>query len=175
MFDIAELCEFEEEFKAELEEHLTEILARLNRMERIEELLEILGLQYLLKDISGYSVRNTGKIVVIGHSEVAEEVLASIMRQYGIDKKRIEFCLDYEATKTYNFTKMQWNPDYSLVLVGPMPHSGNAKGESGSIIAALEHEAGYPPVVRLGSNQLKITKSDFKEKIGECIETKLIA
>lgn len=175
MFDIAELCEFEEELKTELDEHLTEILARLNRMDRIGELLEILGLQHLMQVNSGYSVRNTGKIVIVGQSEVKEEVLLSIIKGFGIDKSRVEICLDYERAKSYNFRKMQWDPNYSVVMVGPMPHSGTAKGDNSSIISALECEDGYPPVVRLGSNQLKITKSDFKEKIAECIDLKLIA
>lgn len=50
-----------------------------------------------------------------------------------------------------------------------------AKGDNGSIISALENEDGYLPVVRLGSNQLKITKSDFKVKFAECMQRKLIA
>ena len=175
MLDVVELYEFEEELKTELDEHLTEILARLNRMGKLEELLELLGLQHLLQTESGYTVRNTGKIVIVGQSEVKEEVFLSIIKGFGIDKARVEFCLDYEKAKTYNFRKMQWDPNYSVVMVGPMPHSGVIKGDNGSIISALENEDGYPPVVRLGSNQLKITKSDFKDKFAECMQRKLIA
>ena len=48
-----------------------------------------------------------------------------------------------------------------------MPHSGKEKGEHGSIIAAIENQEGYPPIIRLGANGLKITKTDFKEKLIE--------
>lgn len=82
--------------------------------------------------------------------------------------------LNYEDAKTFMFDKLQWNPRYSLLMVGPMPHSGIIKGDYSSIISALETEDGYPPVVRLGSNTLKITKSDFKAKLSEMIETKKI-
>ena len=60
-------------------------------------------------------------------------------------------------------------------MVGPMPHSGSGKGNYSSIISALESEEGYPPVVRLGSNGLKITKSDFKMKLEEALAGHLIA
>lgn len=175
MLDVVELYELEEELKVELDERLTEILAKLNRTGKLEELLELLSLEHLLQLDSGYTVRNTGKIVIIGQSEVKEEVFLSIIKGFGIDKSRVEICLDYEKAKTYNFKKMQWDPNYCAVLVGPMPHSGSAKGDNGSIISALENEDGYPPVIRLGSNQLKITKSDFKEKFSDCISRKIIA
>lgn len=175
MLDVVELYELEEELKVELDERLTEILAKLNRTGKLEELLELLSLEHLLQLDSGYTVRNTGKSVIIGQSEVKEEVFLSIIKGFGIDKSRVEICLDYEKPKTYNFKKMQWDPNYCAVLVGPMPHSGSAKGDNGSIISALENEDGYPPVIRLGSNQLKITKSDFKEKFSDCISRKIIA
>ena len=56
-----------------------------------------------------------------------------------------------------------------------MPHSGSGKGDYSSVISAIEAEEGYPPVVRLGSNGLKITKSDFRSKLTEMIEMKKIA
>ena len=101
--------------------------------------------------------------------------IIDVAKKLGIDKKRFEFYLDYEDAKTFNFRKMQWQPSYSLIMVGPMPHSGAGKGYGSSIISTLENEDGYPPVVRLGSNSLKITKSDFKAKLEEMIELQKIA
>ena len=46
---------------------------------------------------------------------------------------------------------------------------------TGSIISAIETEPGYPPVVRMGSNGLKITKSDFKDKLQELIDSGKVA
>ena len=73
------------------------------------------------------------------------------------------------------YIKEYWQPTYSLLMVGPMPHSGSEKGEYSSIISALEAEDGFPPIVRLGSNGLKITKSDFKAKLEEMISQRKIS
>ena len=116
----------------------------------------------------------SGKIVVIGQSDVKADVLLSIGKQLGVDKNRFELYLDYEDAKTFKFRKMQWQPSYSVVLVGPMPQSGMSKGDASSIITAIESEEGYPPVVRLGRNSLKITKTDFREKLKELIDRCII-
>lgn len=175
MLNVEELFELEDNIKEELDDHLTAALSRMNRSGQLEEFLRLLGMEYLLQKESGYEVYKTGKIVVIGQSDVKPEVLLSIAKQLGLDKNRFELYLEYEAAKKFNFQKMQWQPTYSLLMVGPMPHSGFGKGDYGSIISALESEDGYPPVVRLGTNGLKITKSDFKAKLSEMIETKKIA
>ena len=61
---------------------------------------------------------------------------------------------------------MQYNSAYSVVMFGPVPHSTIDKNKSESIIAELESQKGYPPVVRLNTgNELKITKTNFKKAI----------
>ena len=175
MLGVEELTALEDELRAELNERLEEILSRLNRSGQLEELLEILGLESLLHRESAYCVPNTGKIVVIGQSEVKADILLTVAGKLGLDKKRFELYLEYEDAKKFNFRKMQYNPGYCAVLVGPMPHSGTAKGEYSSMIAAIELESGYPPVVRLGLNSLKISKSDFKKKLNELMASEKIA
>ncbi len=175
MLSIEQLEDLDERLKYELDEHLTEILTRLNRDDRLEELLEILGLTNLLKPEPMYTCFDNGKIVVLGESNVAETVLLSIAKDLGLDKKRFEFHLGYDEAKMFDGRKMQWNPAYSLILVGPMPHSGTSKGDASSVITALENTEGYPPVIRLGTNSLKISKSDFRAKLTEAMEKKLIA
>lgn len=167
VLSIEELLELEENIKKELEEHLTEALTRLNRSGQLCELLKLLGMESLLKQESRYEVYKSGKIVVIGQSDVKVSALESIAKQLNLEKSRFEFYLDYESAKAFNFKKLQWQPSYSLIMVGPMPHSGKEKGEHGSIIAAIENQEGYPPIIRLGANGLKITKTDFKEKLIE--------
>lgn len=71
----------------------------------------------------------TGKIVVIGQSDVKAEVLLSIAKKLGLDKSCFELHLDYDDAKNFNFRKTQWQPSYSLIMVGPMPHSGIGKGD----------------------------------------------
>lgn len=56
-----------------------------------------------------------------------------------------------------------------------MPHSGVAKGEYGSIISAIESEAGYPPVVKMGTDGLKITKTSFRKTLKYLLTEKKIA
>ena len=159
----------------ELDDHLPGALSMLNRTGELEIFLKMLGMEYLLQKQSDYQVYPTGKIIVSGQSDVKANVLLSIAKRLGLDKNRFELYLDYEDAKTFNFKKMYYKPQYALVMVGPMPHSGVGKGDSGSIIAALENDEGYPPVVRLGSNGLKITKTDFKNKLDEMILSKEIA
>lgn len=175
MLSIEELLELEDNIKAELDEYLTAALSKLNRSGQLAEFIELLGMEHLLQKESGYEVYKTGKIVVIGQSDVKVEALLSVAKQLGLDKNRFELHLEYEDAKTFNFRKMQWQPTYSLLMVGPMPHSGSGKGDYSSVISAIEAEEGYPPVVRLGSNGLKITKSDFRSKLTEMIEMKKIA
>lgn len=174
MLDLEELQELEDNIKKELNDHLTGILTLLNRTDRLEELLILLGMEELLKQESNYESYRTGKIVVIGQSDVKKDHLLAIGKSFGIDKNRFELFLDYEDAKTFDFKKIQWQPTYSLIMVGPMPHSIAGKGNYSSIISALESESGYPPVVRLGKNSLKITKSDFKEKLKEAIDQQKI-
>ena len=175
MLSTEELLELEDLIKEEIGEHLTEALTKLNRSGQLEELLQMLGMEYLFKNDSSYQVYKTGKIVVIGQSDVKAEVLLSIVEKLNLDKSRFELYLNYEDAKNFNFRKMQWQPSYSLIMVGPMPHSGIGKGDYRSIISALETEEGYPPVIRLGLNRLKITKSDFKAKLKEMITLQKIA
>ena len=175
MLGYEELLELEESLREELDENWTAVLTRLNRTSQIEELLSLLGLEHLLTADTGYQVYKTGKIIVIGQSDVKVDALLAIGKTLGIEKSRFEFHLDYDDGKKFDFRKIQWNPSYSVILVGPMGHSGKSKGEHGSVISAIENEDGYPPVIRLGQSGLKITKSDFKKKLQELKATGKVA
>ena len=47
-----------------------------------------------------------GKIVVVGGTDVKEEVLLSIAKNLGIDKNRFEFCLDYKQIQKFDFRRI---------------------------------------------------------------------
>ncbi len=175
MLDAEQLLELEEELKVEFNDRMTEVLARLNRSGQLEELLTLLGMSDLLHPRPAFESYKNGKIVVIGESEVKEKVLLAIGENLGLNKDRFEFCLNYEKAKTYNYKKLQWAPTYSLILVGPMPHSGTGKGRYSSTIDALEREEGFPHVERLGTSSLKITKTCFRSKLQEMLLEKRIA
>ena len=168
---IEELSALEDEIMSVLPDRITAILSKLNRSGRLEELLELLGMEDLLKQEQDFYSYKEGKIVVVGGTDVKEEVLLSIAKNLGIDKSRFEFCLDYKQIQKFDFRRMQYAPQYRLVLFGPTPHSGHGKGDSGSIIAELEKSSAYPRVERLISgSELKITKSNFRKMLERLIE-----
>lgn len=156
----------------EIIDAVTEKIYLANRTGELESLLSDWGLSSLIKDDAPssddfYDTHKDSTIVVIGASQVKEHDLLGIVKNLRLDKDRFEFCLDYKAIETFQFSKMQYNPNYRLVIVGPMPHSTTGKGESRSTISKLENGNGYPKVIRLGSNELKITKTNFKQALQE--------
>lgn len=172
MLSVAELEQLESELKIELDEKLGQILAFLNRTGKLEAFLELIGLQDLLHMDIGYRAYETGKIIVIGDSFLKPDIIYAIGKKLGISKDRFELHLEYEDAKSFDFRKTHFNPDYALIMAGPMPHNGAGKGDSSGIITAIERkESGYPPLIRLGSNGLKITKSNFREKLQEALNS----
>lgn len=168
---IEELSALEDEIMSALPNSITAILSKLNRSGRLEELLELLGMEDLLEQEQDFYSYKEGKIVVVGGTDVKEEVLLSIAKTLGLDKSRFEFCLDYKQIQKFDFRKMQYAPQYRLILFGPAPHSGHGKGDSGSIVAELEKSPAYPRVERLISgNELKITKSNFRDMLERMIK-----
>ena len=175
MLGVDELLEIEEIVRVNLGERLEEILTRLNRLGKLDEFLLMIGMSDLLGERESEAARREGKIIVIGQSEVGQDKLAAVAKNLGISKDRFEFYLDYNDAKSFNFKKTQWSDAYSVILVGQMPHSGIAKGDFGSIISAIESQEGYPPVIRIGMNGLKITKAAFKNALEDLIRKGIIA
>lgn len=110
--------------------------------------------------------------------EIIEEITAKItlanrtgeleffIKSFGLDKNRFEFCLDYNKAKTYPYKKLRYNPDYRVIILGAVPHSSTGKNDSSSVIAEMKNHEGYPRVeVLSGNNEVKITKSNFKEAV----------
>lgn len=153
--------------------YLEEILRYLNESDRINEFLELVGLETFVHDSVEEETKDTGKIVVIGNSSVKVNWLIGISETLGISRERLVF-YDYREAQKLNYKNMQYNPAYALVLFGPIGHSAHDKGKYGSIISAVEQEAGYPPAMRLGKNGLKITRSEFRDKMMEAIRNGFI-
>lgn len=141
----------------------------------MEELLSKWGLRELLPQTSAYETAKDGKIVIVGASEVKENILHGIIKDLGLDKNRFEFCLDYGRTKTFQYKKLRYNPDYRVVIFGAVPHSSTGKNDSSSVITEMKNQEGYPRVeVLRGNNSVKITKSNFKQVLTELIKEKYI-
>lgn len=162
----------------ELEEVIDTVTSRItlaNRMGELEDLFEKWGLLDLIKDEPAYETRKNGIILVIGDSEVKENYLNGIIKSLGLDKNRFEFCLGYERPKTYQYSKLQYNPNYRAIMFGPVPHSSSGKNDSSSVIAEMKSHEGYPRVEVLSSNHaLKITKSNFKNTLEKLIRENYI-
>lgn len=106
---------------------------------------------------------------MIAGTEIKEIELLKVADSLGIDRNRLEMCLDYKDASKFNYKKMQYNDNYSLILFGQNPHSGHEKGDYGSVVSAIENEPGYPEVYRLGSNSLRISKTNYKEALQKAI------
>lgn len=114
------------------------------------------------------------KILVLGESKVKLQEFAKIAEKYGISRERLECVLSYAACKRFNCSRLQYSKKYAVVLIGPMPHSTVSKGEYTSTVTALEQGCGFPPVIRMGLNMLKITKKGFERIIEKLIYEKVI-
>ena len=154
------------------EDNVLKVVTKLNRNGKIKEFLEDIECTYFMEPEVSYSTYKNGKIVVVGKSSISEDKLLGIAKSLGIDKNRFEMHLDYDDAKTFKYSKMQWQPKYSLVIVGPQGHSSIDKGKYSSAIARMEQEEGFPPVLRSGTNnELSIiNKSSFKANLKRAIE-----
>ena len=133
MLDIEELNDLEDALRIELKDKLPEILTKLNRKEQLFDFLELIEMSDLLSQTKQFKPYKTGKIVVIGDSEVKPNVIMAIFSNFGIDKRRVELYLGYNKAVTFDASKIQWDENYALIAVGPMPHSGVSKADFSSI------------------------------------------
>lgn len=174
LYDVDVLSEIEDSLKKVFDDELLQIISMLNRKNQLEEFLKMIGHQDLIPGKQIFQATKQGKIIVVGASDVKQNHLEGVVKEVGLDKNRFEFYLEYEDGIDRKVKSWQYNFNISAILVGPMPHSGEAKGDYGSVISALEQEDGYPPVFRLGNNGLNISKSNFKEKLLDLLDTNII-
>ena len=175
LLDATELLALEKNLRQRFDNDLTRILCDLNRAGELEDALEKWGLSDLLYSDTGFRPDKTGKILIVGDSQVKKELLIPVAKDLGIDKSRLEFVLSYAEAKKYNMSRIQYNRDYCLILFGPVPHSGVSKGDFSSEITAVMSTPGYPPMKKLVANeQLKITKNNFKQALEDALDVGII-
>ena len=135
-------------------------------------ILNSIGWGDLLKyDSTGFESFPNGKIIVFGPSECHQEKLKGVAKELGFSKERFEFHPDYQKLEKYNYRNLQYNPNYSVILFGPVPHKTSGTSNYSSIISSLENTEGFPRVERLwANNALKITKNNFKAKLEELLK-----
>ncbi len=131
-----------------------------NRTGKLDEVIE----KYGVSNKQERYVERNAKILIIGDSQVSEDNIRKLAKAFKLNTNIIECELDYKKIKNYSFEKLENNPRYECILVGPMPHSVKGKASYESIISKMESEEDvYPPVYRItNANELKITKSSLK-------------
>lgn len=153
----------------EILEIIREKVTIANRNGTLTQLLKTLEIEYQEGTKYEYETYKVGKIVVIGDNGIGRDKLKGVAKSLGVDSNRFEFVSFSESVK-YDYKKLQYAPKYRVIMFGAVPHSTSGKGDSSSVITNLEKEDGYPRVIRLISNNaIKITKSNFKEKLEELI------
>ena len=150
----------------EVQNKIPGIIFRANRVGNLDDLLLAMGLEDLCQKQSFYETYKDGKIVVIGQSEISKDILLKVAKKLKIDESRFEFNLEYDDAIHYQYEKLRYNPNYRVVMFGPVPHKTTGTIHNESAIAELENHDGYPRVIRLkSSDSLKITKTSFKNSL----------
>ena len=80
----------------------------------------------------------------------------------------------HETKTAFDFRKLRYAQNYSLVIAGPMPHKTSGTGVHSSAIMSMMSEDGYPPVIECGTNGLSISKSSFKNALKEAMSRGMI-
>lgn len=174
MVDVSALFESKDDIQSFINENFVSILTTLNRSERLDDFFEMIGMPNPFNRERVWKPSKHGKVVVLGQSSISKTDMLVSAGKMGFDKSRFEFHLNYDEMKNMRIDNYKYKDCYCAILAGPMPHSGTGKGDFSSIITALENEEGYPHVIRMGENGLKITKSGFKKALQCLLETRRI-
>ncbi|HHT82672.1 MAG TPA: hypothetical protein GX003_04480 [Acholeplasmataceae bacterium] len=128
------------------------------------------------KEKAYFTNKQRSKIIVIGDSNIKENIIIGIFKEAGISKERLELVLDYNSAKNYKFSKLEYNTNYGAIIFGPIPHSTKEKGYYSSVIYKIKEEYwAYPEVIQLGSQgSLKITKTNLSNAVNELITRNII-
>lgn len=164
--------ELDDLFEAMMERMHLELLpalTRANRTGELENLIASLGMSDLLNSSEEPSPLETGKIIVIGASQVPVDKLRSIVRKEGFDSNRFEFQTEYKRLQHFDFGKIRGSMGYVAIFAGPMPHNTPGTAEASSFIARIENNPNdYPQLIKLRTqNELKITNNSFRSALKE--------
>jgi hypothetical protein len=143
---------------------------------KLRGLLELLFLDRLLPPPQSFESKAlpTGKILVFAAQKVNTNDLLGVAKNLGVSKDRFEF-YDYEKSKTYPYKSLEYNGNVCAVLFGGVPHKTTGTEDFNSVIVNLESKVKedivWARVLRLcTSNELKLTKSNFREALALLIK-----
>ena len=113
------------------------------------------------------------KILVIGGSEVKENVLRGIAKKdFLFEKRDLDFIIDYNKIKNQTDRIKPYSSVYSGIIVGPCPHKTGGIGDYTSFVSKLANEEGYPFAIEAqdSSGSLKITKESFRRALDSTVK-----
>lgn len=169
---VYELYDLAEEVRRRIGGDPLGMLTYANRTDSLYDMLVAIGLDGLLPG-GPEMPQSATRIVVLGASMVGVGKLRSIAEGLGVDRDDMEFCLDYDRLKHYDFSKFRDREAYKAVLFGPGPHSTPGKGGSSSAMEEMAgHPETYPPTIEIreASGGLKITANSFRAAILRMLE-----
>lgn len=164
MLETEELFELIEKITDKITEEIT--LANRSGEAELNEVLKKYGFNKPTKESYSYIDLTTSKILVIGQMNIKPRDIVGLCKSLNIDPERIDY-VPYENATNYDFEKLRYSNKYSDVIFGSVPHKGRGIGDNNSIVTMLENnQEEYPKVIRaMDSNELKLTKTSFKEAL----------
>lgn len=107
------------------------------------------------------------KIAVFGCSKLSVSNLELVAKKAGINPSRIEFHLDYEKNKRFDFSRFKDSFIYSDIIFGPSSHKSVGIDGYSSAIAMMENESEHFPKITkaIANDELKITRSSFEKAL----------
>lgn len=133
----------------------------------LDEYLTLIHCSEFIENYNTSFIPREAKIAVFGCSRLSVNNLELIAKKAGIKPSSIEFHLDYEKNKRFDFSKFKDSFIYSDIIFGPSSHKSIGIDGYSSAIAMMETESKhYPKITRAtANNELKITKSSFEQAL----------
>ena len=116
-------------------------------------------------------VKKKLRLIVLGASEVNNDVILSLCRKAGFDKNRIDLHTDYDKLQHFDTNNLLLiRTHYDGIVIGPMPHS--IKGNLNLIQTMKAEPQNYPPhvIVCDKDQHLKFSKNTVKAALNELIK-----
>lgn len=172
----SQLFDLIDDIRKSILEKLPSAVLKANQAGRLEELLQMLGMQDLLESDEVLETYKTGRIVVIGYFAAKPKDLYGVAKNIGIEKDRLEL-VDLNSTHAFDYRSLEYNPKICAIMFGPIKHKTQGTGDASSAIANCEkHRDRFATVYRLTANsELKITKSGFRNALEQGVSDGVIA
>lgn len=114
----------------------------------------------------GHALLGDKKILVLGGTELGENIMKGIAKTYGFENKDFDFETDY--TKVVNYSgRIQNSNRYYAVIFGACPHKVSGLGDYSSLIEKFKQceDQPYAADARSKSGELKVTKESFRSAL----------